>query len=150
MKFIADFHIHSKYSRATSKDMDLEHLDQWAKIKGIKVLGTGDFTHPAWFKELTTKLEPAEKGLFKLKPQVLNSAKKNDTGWFAPVAKPEEIRYILTTEVSCIYSKNNRTRKIHLMIFAPSFEFVEKFNTHLGWLGNLKADGRPILGLDAK
>jgi len=148
--FIADFHIHSKYSRATSKDMDLEHLDQWAKIKGIKVLGTGDFTHPAWFKELTTKLEPAEKGLFKIKDQYLKLAKKNDLSWFTPLTKPEEVRYMLTTEVSCIYSKNNRTRKIHLMIFAPGFEFVEKFNTHLGWLGNLKADGRPILGLDAK
>ena len=148
--FIADFHIHSKYSRATSKDMDLEHIGQWAKIKGIKVMGSGDFTHPAWFKELTNKLEPAEKGLFRLKPQVLMVAKKNDTGWYTPLVKPGEVRYILTTELSCIYSKNNRTRKIHLMIFAPNFEFVEKFNTHLGWIGNLKADGRPILGLDAK
>ncbi len=150
MQFIADFHIHSKYSRATSPDMDLEHLEQWAKIKGIKVMGSGDYTHPAWFKELTSKLEPAEKGLFKLKPQVLKAVKKNDTGWYAPSQKPDEVRYMLTTELSCIYSKNNRTRKIHLMIFAPNFSFVEKFNTHLGWLGNLKADGRPILGLDAK
>jgi len=67
MQLIADFHIHSKYSRATSRDMDLEHLEQWSKIKGIKVLGTGDFTHPIWFKELASKLEPAEKGLFKIK-----------------------------------------------------------------------------------
>ena len=132
MKFIADFHIHSKYSRATSRDMDLESLDKWAKIKGIKVLGTGDFTHPEWFKSLKEKLEPAEQGLFKLK--------KSDS----------ETRFILTAEISCIYSKNGRVRKIHLLIFAPSFEAVEKINAQLGWIGNLKSDGRPILGLDAK
>ena len=132
MKFIADFHLHSKYSRATSPQMDLENLDKWAKIKGIKVLGTSDFTHPEWLKELREKLEPAEAGFFKL---------KNSTS---------ETRFILTTEISCIYSKNNRIRKIHIIIFAPSFEVVEKINAHLGWIGNLKADGRPILGLDAK
>ena len=130
MQFIADFHIHSKYSRATSKDMDLENLDKWAKIKGIKVLGTGDFTHPEWLKNLKEKLHPAERGLFKLK----NS----------------ETRFILTSEISCIYSKQGRVRKIHILIFAPDFETVEKINTHLGLIGNLKADGRPILGLDAK
>ena len=132
MKFIADFHLHSKYSRATSPQMDLENLDKWAKIKGIKVLGTGDFTHPDWFKNLKEKLEPAESGLFKLR----NS--------------DSQTRFILTSEISCIYSKKNRVRKIHILIFAPSLEIVEKINTHLGWLGNLKSDGRPILGLDAK
>jgi len=132
MKFIADFHLHSKFSRATSKDMDLEHLDKWAKIKGIKVLGTGDFTHPQWFKDLKEKLEPAEKGLYKFK----NS--------------DSPTRFILTTEISCIYSKNGRVRKIHIIVFVPSFEIVEKINAHLGWVGNLKADGRPMLGMDAK
>lgn len=132
MKFVADFHLHSKYSRATSRDMDLENLDKWAKIKGIKVLSTGDFTHPGWFKNLKEKLEPAEPGLFKIK----NS--------------DSEIRFILTTEISCIYSKNNRVRKIHIIVFAPSFDVAEKINAHLGWIGNLKSDGRPILGLDAK
>ena len=132
MKFIADFHLHSKYSRATSSHMDLENLDKWAKIKGIKVLGTGDFTHPEWFKNLKEKFEPAEAGLFKLKDA------------------DSQTRFILTSEISCIYSKKNRVRKIHIIIFAPSFETVEKINTHLGWIGNLKADGRPILGLDAK
>ena len=83
MKFVADFHIHSKYSRATAKNMDLEALDKWARIKGIKVLGTGDFTHPLWFKNLKEKLVPAEAGLFKLK--------KNDGG----------TRFILTAEISC-------------------------------------------------
>ena len=131
MKFIADFHLHSKYSRATSKEMDLESLDKWAKIKGIKVLGTGDFTHPEWFTNLKEKLMPAEPGLFKLKSD-------------------DQTRFILTSEISCIYSKKNRVRKIHIVIFAPSFDIVEKINTHLGWIGNLKSDGRPILGLDAK
>jgi len=132
MKFIADFHLHSKYSRATSLDMNLENLDKWAKIKGIKILGTTDFTHPEWFKNLKEKLEPAEPGLFKLK----NS--------------DSETRFILTTEVSCVYSKRGKVRKIHIIIFASSFEIVDKINAHLGWIGNLKADGRPILGLDAK
>ena len=138
MKFIADFHIHSKYSRATSSTMDLKNLDKWAKIKGIQVLGTGDFTHPGWFKSLKEELEPAEEGLYKLKRQETRDKRQ------------EETRFILTAEISCIYSKNNRTRKIHLMIFSPSFEICEKINARLGWVGNLKADGRPILGLDAK
>ena len=147
MQFVADFHIHSKYSRATSKDMDVEHLDKWAKIKGIKVLGTGDFTHPLYLKELKANLEPAEPGLFKLKAIAVKKT-KNLLGDFQ---LPEnETRFMLTAEISCIYSKNNRTRKIHLLIFAPSFEAVEKINAHLGWIGNIKSDGRPILGLDAK
>ena len=137
--FIADFHIHSKYSRATSRDMDLENLDKWAKIKGIKTLGTGDFTHPQWFRELKEKLEPAEPGLFQLKSEARNSKSEIDG-----------VRFILTSEISCIYSKKNRVRKIHILIFAPSFEAVEKINAQLGWIGNLKSDGRPILGLDAK
>ncbi len=136
MKFAADFHIHSKYSRATSPSMDLESLDKWARIKGIKVLGTGDFTHPEWFKELKEKLEPAEPGLFKLK-----------SGEGYPLGPT---RFILTAEISCIYSKKNKVRKIHIIVFAPSFDIAEKINAQLGWIGNLKSDGRPILGLDAK
>lgn len=132
MKFIADLHLHSKHSRATSLRMDLENLDEWARIKGIKILGTGDFTHPDWFKNLKEKLEPAEPGLFKIK--------SNDKG----------TRFVLTAEISCIYSKEGRVRKIHIIVFAPSFEIVDKINIRLGWIGNLAADGRPILGLDAK
>lgn len=132
MKFVGDFHLHSKYSRATSGQMDLENLDKWAKIKGIKVLGTGDFTHPQWLKELKEKLEPAETGLFKLK----NS--------------DSETRFVLTAEISCIYSKGGKGKKIHIVLLAPSLEIVEKINAHLGWIGNLAADGRPILGLNAK
>jgi uncharacterized protein (TIGR00375 family) len=112
--------------------MNLENLDKWAKIKGIKVLTCGDFTHPEWFKNLKEKLEPVEPGLFKLK--------NSDSG----------TRFILTTEINCVYSKRGRVRKIHIIVFAPSLEIVEKINTQLSWIGNLKADGRPILGLDAK
>jgi len=138
MQFVADFHIHSKYSRATSHDMDLESLDKWAKIKGIKVLGTGDFTHPEWLKNLKSKLEPAEPGLYNLKSQISNLKSEDKT------------KFILTSEISCIYSKKNKVRKIHIIVFAPSFEAVDKINAQLGWIGNLKSDGRPILGLDAK
>jgi len=134
MQYIADLHIHSKYSRATSKDMDLEHLDIWAKKKGIDIITVGDFTHPAWFKELKEKLEPAEKGLYRLK-----GSKKD---FFT--------RFILTTELSCIYTKNGRARRIHLVIFAPSLEVVEKINNRLSPRYNLKSDGRPILGVDSK
>lgn len=148
MQFVADFHIHSKYSRATSKDMDVEHLDKWAKIKGIKVLGTGDFTHPQYLKELEEALEPAEPGLFKLKNKNEKIKRSVFLGDF--ILPENDTRFMLTAEISCIYSKNNRTRKVHLLIFAPSFTAVEKINAHLGWIGNLKSDGRPILGLDAK
>lgn len=132
MRFVADFHIHSKYSRATSPKTDLEHLSESAKVKGVKVLGTGDFTHPVWLKEMQAKLTGAEPGLFKLK------AGDNGT------------RFILSSEISCIYKKNDRVRKIHILTLAPSFEAVEKINAKLNAIGNLKSDGRPILGLDAK
>ncbi len=132
MKFVGDFHIHSKYSRAVSREMDFEHIDEWAKRKGIQVVGTGDFTHPAWFSEIKEKLEEREPGLFSLK------GRKNST------------RFLLTAEISSIYSKGGRVRKIHNVVFAPDLKTIEKINTQLGWIGNLKSDGRPILGLDAK
>jgi len=162
MKFIADFHIHSKYSRATSKNMDLESLDKWARIKGIKVIGTGDFTHPEWIANLKEKLEPAESGLFKLKVNELCSSSRFAN---AHVKDDQGTRFLLTSEISCIYSTrvttrvkeeglssspNNKVRKIHIIVFAPSFETVEKINAQLDKIGNLKSDGRPILGLDAK
>ena len=112
--------------------MTLENLDVWAKKKGIQVMGTGDFTHPQWFSEIKTKLEPAEPGLFRLE------------GTDSPT------RFILTAEISSIYSKGGKVRRIHNIIFSPSIETAEKINTTLGLIGNLKSDGRPILGLDAK
>ncbi|MCX6720145.1 MAG: endonuclease Q family protein [Candidatus Staskawiczbacteria bacterium] len=132
MRFIGDFHIHSKYSRAVSPLMDLENLDRWAIIKGIKVLGTGDFTHPKWLEHIKEKLSPAEPGLFLLR------------GYGSPT------RFILTSEISCIYKKNGKVRKVHIIILAPSLEVVEKINAKLNQIGNLHSDGRPILGLDAK
>ncbi|MDP2951012.1 MAG: endonuclease Q family protein [bacterium] len=132
MRFIADLHLHSKYSRATSSRMNLEEMDRVALQKGVQVLSCADFTHPKWFKELKEKLATKEEGLFVLK------------------GGGSGTRFILTTEISCIYSKKGKVRKIHLLIFAPSFEAVEKINQRLSKIGNLSADGRPILGLDAK
>ena len=137
MRIIADFHIHSKYSRAVSRDMNLENLDIWARKKGIQVMGTGDFTHPDWFNEIKTKLEPAEPGLFRLKGE-------------SPPAGGSQTRFILTVEISSIYSKGGKVRRIHNIIFSPSLETAEKINTTLGLIGNIKSDGRPILGLDSK
>ncbi len=128
--FLADLHIHSKYSRATSLKADLENLGNVALKKGIHVIATGDFTHPQWLKEIKEKLRPAEKGLFKLKDC--------------------ETRFFLSTEISCIYSKKGKVRKLHILVFAPDLKAVENINQRLSKIGNLKADGRPILGLDAK
>ena len=127
MEFIADFHIHSKYSRATSRDMDVKHLAEWAKIKGITLIGTGDFTHHLWLEELKNNLEDCGNGLFKY----------------------QGIYFILTSEISSIYSKNNRTYRVHNMVFSPSFKTTDKINDRLSRLGNISSDGRPILGLDA-
>ena len=132
MRFIADFHLHSRYSRATSKDMEVETLARWARKKGISLLGTGDFTHPTYFAELRAKLEPSENGLFKLK--------KEDPG----------VRYLLTAEVSNIYSQDGKVRRIHTLIFAPDFEVAEAIRSKLGNLGKLSSDGRPIFGFPAK
>jgi DNA helicase II / ATP-dependent DNA helicase PcrA len=118
-------------------------LDSWARMKGITVMGTGDFTHPAWIKEIKSKLEPAERGLYKLKVVPSLASEKKE-------AKLGTTRFMLTVEISSIYSKGGKTRRIHNLIFVPSIETAEKVNAALGWQGNLKSDGRPILGLDAK
>ncbi len=145
MRIIADFHIHSPYSRAVSKEMTLENLDHWARLKGITVMGTGDFTHPAWIKEIKTKLEPVEAGLYQLKNSYRGSTPIN------PLTKDQPMtRFILTVEISSIYSKGGKTRRVHSLIFAPSVETAEKINAVLGARGNIKSDGRPILGLGAK
>ncbi len=141
MKFVADLHIHSKYSRAVSKNMVLEELDRWADDKGILVMGTGDFTHPQWFKELKKKLEPAEPGLFQLKKDLKLKTMK---GTFA------ETRFLLSVEISCIYSRGGKTRRVHHIVMAPDLETAEKINAQLSWVGKLASDGRPILGLDSE
>ena len=142
MPFIADLHIHSRYSRATSPDMSPENIWKWAQLKGITVIGTGDFTHPKWFKELGEKLEPTGNGLFTLKDDL----KADDI----PDACRTDVSFLLSAEISCIYSKNGKTRKIHSIVFAPNLTIAAKINTALSRIGNLSADGRPILGLDAK
>ncbi len=141
MRIVGDFHIHSPYARAVSKDMTLENLDHWARLKGITVMGTGDFTHPKWIREIKTKLEPAEPGLYRLKQQY--SLDKD-------MSEKRPVRFMLTVEISSIYSKNGKTRRVHTLIFVPSIETAERINTKLGWEGNIKSDGRPILGLGAK
>lgn len=134
--------MHSRYSRATSKDMTPEGISRWAQIKGIKVIGTGDFTHPLWLKELKEKLEPVSDGLFRLKKQYIPSD--------VPSSSLSDVFFMLSAEISSIYSKGGRLRKVHSIILAPSFSVVDEINKRLSRIGNLSADGRPILGLDAK
>jgi len=130
---MADFHIHSRYSRATSKEMRLEVVARFARLKGIKLLGTGDFTHPTYFLEIKSQLTEAENGLYTLKDD------KNGT------------RFILTAEVSNIFSqKDKRNRRVHTLIFAPGIQTVEKINARLGRMGKLGSDGRPIFGFPVK
>ena len=145
MKFIADFHIHSKYSIATAKNSDLENLYIAAQIKGIHVIGTGDFTHPGWFNEIESKLIPAEEGLFKLREDI--TAHLDET---IPPACQRDVRFILTTEISNIYKKKGKTRKNHNLVFIPDLSIAAAFNHKLEKIGNIHSDGRPILGLDAK
>ena len=145
MAFYADLHIHSKYSRATSKNCDLEHLALWAQKKGISVVGTGDFTHPAWLAELQDKLMPAEPGLYRLRPEHERAIAER-----LPRACHRLTRFMLCVEISTIYKKGDKTRKVHHLLYAPDFEAVERINHSLGKIGNLKSDGRPILGLDSR
>lgn len=127
MRLIADLHIHSRFSRATSPQMDLPQLALWARRKGIDILGTGDFTHPLWYKTLCQSLIPQGNGLYCY----------------------DKVLFMLTAEISCIWSQENRVRKIHLLLFAPSLQNVELINCELSKIGNLAADGRPILGISA-
>jgi DNA helicase-2/ATP-dependent DNA helicase PcrA len=145
MKFIADFHVHSKFSRATAKNLDLENLYIAAQIKGVTVVGTGDFTYPEWFSEIGDKLQAAEPGLFKLKDEYAGICDQQ-----VPPSCRAEVRFILSTEISNIYKKNDKTRKNHNLILVPDLAVAEKFNAKLDRIGNIKSDGRPILGMDAR
>jgi PHP family Zn ribbon phosphoesterase len=142
MRFIADLHIHSKYSRATSRDMSPERIWKWAQLKGITVIGTGDFTHPEWFKQLNEMLDPAGNGLFSLKKEFGSDD--------IPESCRADVLFMLSAEISCIYSKNGKTRKVHSIIFVPDFASAARINIALSKIGNLHSDGRPILGLDAR
>lgn len=147
---ITDFHIHSHYSRATSPQLNAVGLHKWGQIKGITVIGTGDFTHPKWFNELQEKLESAEPGLFKLNKKFEQEIQEEVPVSCRPNAGHPGMRYMLSVEISSIYSKNGRVRKVHSIVCAPSFEVAAKINHQLGKIGNITHDGRPILGLDAK
>lgn len=146
MEHVVDLHIHSHFSRATSKNSNLEGLYYWGKLKGIHVIGTGDFTHPDWFAEIREKLQPAEGGLFKLKDEL---AVPIDAS-LPPSVRDQRIRFVPTVEIATIYKKGERVRKLHQLVVMPTFEGVSELNARLERIGNLKADGRPILGLDSK
>jgi uncharacterized protein (TIGR00375 family) len=142
MRFIADLHIHSHFSIATSKELRPEFLDYWARIKGIRVVGTGDFTHPGWIAELKEKLEPAGEGLFRVKKEFKKAV---------PFQTDDDVRFMLTAEISNVYKKAGKVRKVHNVVMAPSFEIAEKIQAKLSGLGfNITSDGRPILGLDSR
>lgn len=137
MYYYTDLHIHSKYSRATSKSLNLEELAIWAKKKGLNVIGTGDFTHPAWFEEIKEKLVETDDGTFRLKPEIEKQINAN-------------VKFILTVEISTIYKKWDKTRKVHHVVFVPDLKTATNFREKLGAIGNIKSDGRPILGLDSR
>lgn len=141
MKGIADLHIHSRYSRATSKQGTPEFLDLWARKKGISIVGTGDFTHPVWREELQEKLIPAEDGLYCLKQESILADARNYGG--------EAPRFVISGEISSIYKKNGKVRKVHNVILLPGLEDAEKLSQKLETIGNIHSDGRPILGLDS-
>jgi DNA helicase-2/ATP-dependent DNA helicase PcrA len=145
MRFISDLHIHSRFSRATSRDLGPEQLALWGRKKGLTVLGTGDFTHPAWFSELRDKLVSAEPGLYRLRADL-----RDQVDAMAPRSCPGPTRFVLSCEISCIYKKNGKTRKIHHLILMPDMASVEKFQSSLSRIGNITSDGRPILGLDSR
>ena len=140
--YIADLHIHSRYSRATSKECTPEHLDLWARKKGIHIVGTGDFTHPAWREELAEKLMPAEDGLYVLKDEY-RIQDGSVRGNMVP-------RFVITGEISSIYKKNGKVRKVHSVIILPGLEDAERISNKLEQIGNIHSDGRPILGLDCR
>ena len=143
--FIADLHVHSYLSRATSKSCVLEGFHEWAQHKGVRVVGTGDFTHPAWFEELREKLAESAPGLYRLRPDLA-----------APVDErvPESCRgpvdFMITGEISSIYKRDGCVRKVHSLLFVPDLDTAAKINARLDALGNVKSDGRPILGLDPR
>src|SRR5215211_2414090 len=143
--FYADLHIHSKFSRACSRDCDLEHLALVGRRKGISVIGTGDFTHPKWFEELSSTLVPAEPGLFRLRPEVERSVTER-----LPASCRGPVRFLLSVEISTIYKRAERTRKVHHLLYMPDLEAAARCTAALERIGNLASDGRPILGLDSR
>ena len=145
MRFHADVQIHSKYSRATAKNADLENLALWGRKKGVTVVGTGDFTHPAWLADIKEKLVPAEPGLFRLRPDLEREVERQ-----VPAACAVAQRFLLEVEISTIYKKGDKVRKVHHLIFVPDIDAADRLVARLARIGNLASDGRPILGLDSR
>ncbi len=145
MELVADLHLHSHYSRATSRDLTLEHLWKWAQLKGVQVVATGDVAHPGWLAELQEKLDPAEAGLFRLRPQFVDAMAAE-----VPASCRGNVRFLIGGEISNIYKKRDRTRKVHNIVFSPSFETTANLQAALEKIGNIRSDGRPILGLDSR
>jgi uncharacterized protein (TIGR00375 family) len=145
MPLIADLHVHSRFSRATSRELDFAALHRAALEKGIGLVATGDFTHPGWLTEIKEQLAPAEPGLFRLKPDLARTAEKG-----LPPACAASVRFVLEVEISNIYKKDGRVRKNHNLVFVPTLEAAQKLTGRLAAIGNLASDGRPILGVDAR
>ncbi|MBF0178565.1 MAG: UvrD-helicase domain-containing protein [Magnetococcales bacterium] len=150
MRFFADLHIHSKYSRATSRDADLAPLALWARKKGITVLGTGDFTHPAWIARIAELTVPAEPGLLRLRPGLEEGVSEDLRALGMRSGEGMGVRFLLSVEISTIYKKGDATRKVHHLICVPSLEAARRLNLRLARIGNIASDGRPILGLDSR
>ena len=144
--FRADLHIHSRFSRATSKKLDLRLLAAWARVKGLDVLATGDFTHPEWMAEIEDRLEPDGSGLFTLRD---SNHLEREVPFLDGYPLGGQARFMLVTEISSIYKRHGKTRKVHNLVFMPSLDMAKDFNRRLEQVGNLKSDGRPILGLDS-
>ena len=138
--YLADLHIHSRYSRATSRDLDPQHLDLWGRRKGLQLIGTGDLTHAAWREELREALNPVGNGLYTLKEELRIPCKTRDAS--SPL-------FVVTGEISTIYKKNGKTRKVHHVIILPGLDEADQLSHKLEAIGNIHSDGRPILGLDS-
>ena len=141
MKMIADLHIHSRFSMATSKEGTPENLDFWARKKGISLIGTGDFTHPVWREELKERLVSEGNGLYRLRDEYVKEESRKFPG--------EGTRFVVSGEISSIYKKNGKTRKVHNVILLPGLEAADSMAQRLEKIGNIHSDGRPILGLDS-
>ena len=153
MKIVADLHIHSHFSRATSKNLTFEHLTRWAQLKGVSVVATGDIAHPGWLAEIREKLVPAEDGLYRLRDELVRDVQST-----VPASCHAPVRFILSGEISNIYKRAGRraslpamqTRKVHNVVFAPDLDAVARLQARLEKIGNIRSDGRPILGLDSR
>ncbi|MEF2232029.1 MAG: DNA helicase UvrD, partial [Pseudodesulfovibrio sp.] len=145
-RFTADLHIHSRFSRATSKNLTIRNLAAWGRLKGLNVLGTGDFTHPEWLAEIEEQLTDNGKGLFVLRD---TSGLEKEIPTFEGEI-PGRTRFMLQTEISSIYKRGGKVRKVHNLVYMPDLDSAKRFNEKLGQVGNLASDGRPILGLDCR